>query len=85
MAATTIILMFRPSLPTIDARVHFARYLLRTSLLLIDVFGNYLPTDAVFDRQPMENRHWALSHFDEPCLSGFHPHPLNVGCTHSPE
>ena len=19
------------------------------------------------------------------CLSGFHPHPLNVGCTHSPE
>ena len=21
----------------------------------------------------------------EPCLSGCHPHPLNVGCTHSPE
>ena len=21
----------------------------------------------------------------DPCLSGCHPHPLNVGCTHSPE
>src|SRR5271165_597700 len=26
----------------------------------------------------------ALAYF-EPCLSGCHPHPLNVGCAHSPE
>ncbi len=23
--------------------------------------------------------------WDYACLSGCHPHPLNVGCTHSPE